>query len=210
VKFLYLVLVLSLACAAPAVGQQNPLGGGGQNPLARKPAWVGAFTDGNVTLALEQGQGDRFSGSLTVGGQTFPVQGTQAGGTRFTGAFTVGAESFAFQATLQGDTLTLVSDGNTYTLARDKPAARANPLAGGGKAPAAGTPGQAGQSELGDVDAGPVTAFKHSSGWLAFGIPQGWRVQGEEPGTIVFDPGYQQGGILEAVVIARFGPARPS
>jgi hypothetical protein len=212
-----LSFVVGLAlCAAPvALAQQNPLGGGGQNPLAKKPAWVGTFSDGSVTLAVKQDGGDRFSGELTVGGQTYPVSGSQSGGTQLAGVFRVGEASFAFKATLAGDTMTLVSDGNTYTLAREQPKAPANPLGGGGgRAPAPASPaphaGGGDASALGDVFGGAVTPFKQSQGWLTFGMPQGWGVQGEEPGTILFNPGYAQGGVLEAVVVGRYGDLDPS
>ena len=212
-------IILALTLAAPALAQQNPLGGppkqGGEqeNPLAKRPPWVGTYTDGSVSLTLAT-SAEGFSGELTVGQQDFPVRGTHTDGTAFEGQFTVDGVAFAFTATRTGAKLTLVSDGHTYELTRE--GAPANPLGGGGAAPkpspspGGGNPA-AGLAELGDVDAAPVTPFKQAQGWLTFGIPQGWRIQGEdaETRTIVFDPGYQQGGVLEAVVLARYGDLEP-
>ena len=114
------LIVLALTLTAPVAAQQNPLGGGGGgNPLAKTPPWAGTYSDGNVSLTLAAGSGaGAIEGKLAVGGSDYPVSGTHTNGTSFQGEFTVDGNAFAFTATRQGNTITLVSDGNTYQLTR--------------------------------------------------------------------------------------------
>ena len=97
-----------------------PVGG---NPLAKK-TYAGTFTDGKLTLELAPG-GDGYAGTIALGENKFPA--TASGGAAgLAGSFAAGNDSYKFTATLDGDTVTLISDGTTYTLKRQAPK---NPLA---------------------------------------------------------------------------------
>ena len=123
------------AGAAPAAGNNNPLDprpappapGGNplerpapQNPLEReRPAapanpLAGAFK-GEELSADFQIAGAKVTGSITKGGKQYRVTGT-AQGNRVVGAFEVAGVEFNFAATLEGETLTLDSEGNKYTM----------------------------------------------------------------------------------------------
>ena len=128
-------ILLVLACSpCPLLGQENPLGGGGENPLDSRPAWAGTFADQKVKAEFSPSS-DGFSGTITVGGASHPARGTiSSDGRRLTGSFTVGQRSFDLTAVLEGQsTLLLTSGGSTYRLLRQE---EANPLSGGtGAAP---------------------------------------------------------------------------
>jgi hypothetical protein len=113
------------AAAGNQLGGGNPLGGGGANPLA-KPAtpFAGTFSDGKLTLDLT-GMDGAYAGTIALGGSKFPAN-AKAGGKGLEGNFWAGNDKYDFTATLDGDTVTLVSDGTTYTLKRQAPK---NPLA---------------------------------------------------------------------------------
>ena len=96
------------------------------NPLAPPDApdpFVGAFSDGALTLTLD-GDAGAYTGSMDLGGQSYPVQAT-ANGNALSGTFSSSGATFTFSATLDGTVLRLESDGNIFTLERQAPA---NPL----------------------------------------------------------------------------------
>jgi hypothetical protein len=202
---------------------QNPLGQP-QNPLARPPApaWVGTWTggapdQGGVRLVAEVSPEGGLRGSLTVQGATYPVTGAERGG-KVEGSFTVQGHAFPFTAEVQGDALVLTSEGAAYHLAREAPPAPANPLARptapanplgqpAPGAPAPATPAPAPSPAGGPLEGaweGPAQRVQHASGF-SYDVPEGWSVRGEQEGMIVLDPGYRQGGTLEALVFLNHG-----
>ncbi|HET6249496.1 MAG TPA: hypothetical protein VFE47_17540 [Tepidisphaeraceae bacterium] len=96
-------------------------------PLPMTPVGDGPFTGkykgDQVALDLSDA-GGQVTGTLTVGDKKFPLAGKSDGG-KLTGNFESDGTKFNFTAALDGTTLTLTSEGNTYTL--KKPAV--NPLA---------------------------------------------------------------------------------
>lgn len=75
-------------------------------------------TDGSEVFVGDEMQfafGADGTGSLTFQGQTYPVT-VQETANGLTGTFNAGGTDFAFEAQRSGDTLTFVTDGNTYQL----------------------------------------------------------------------------------------------
>lgn len=85
----------------------NPLGTATFDPFA------GTYSDDALTLTLEGSSS--YTGSMSLRGQTFPVQAT-ADGNALSGTFSSEGAVFAFTATFVGTVLALTSDGNTFTL----------------------------------------------------------------------------------------------
>jgi hypothetical protein len=110
-----------LGAGPPVSG--NPLQGGDPsrlgNPLApRSPAgsgnFQGIFTDGYVTLEL-RGGGMTYSGHLSVGGQSYPVQARLLEGI-LQGTFASGMTRFPITVTRDDYGVTLESEGQRYSL----------------------------------------------------------------------------------------------
>lgn len=190
---------------------RNPLGGAPQNPLAAPPpppAWAATWSDGEVKLVLEPAAGGAFQGTITVQGATYPVKG-QAGAPKLDGTFSVQGHDFPFTATLDGDVLTLVSEGTTYTLRKERPAQPTNPL---GQRPA--TPSQPGPAQQGEAGAltgvydGPCQPLRHQGGF-SLDLPQGWTVQQEEEGVVVISCGAGANDTIEAMVLIAHGQVEP-
>jgi hypothetical protein len=78
--------------------------------------FVGKFSNGDLTVELT-GNSDGYTGAITLADQKYPATANGVA-QRINGTFVAGGNSLAFTATLQGDTLTLVSGGATYTLKR--------------------------------------------------------------------------------------------
>jgi hypothetical protein len=95
-------------------------------------SYAGTFACAEMTVILT-GSGDRYTGTIEMAGQEFPLS-ARLGGGRLEGTFTSGGDRFPFTATLEGPVLTLVSDGTTYVLGRKAgnplaaPPAKSNPL----------------------------------------------------------------------------------
>ncbi len=88
------------------------------NPLVPMPAdpWLGTFNNENLTFTL-QGDANSYSGTLILGGQSYPVKAVTQGNT-MNGSFTSGGNSFEFTASLDVDTLNLTTGNTNYTLER--------------------------------------------------------------------------------------------
>lgn len=106
----------------------KPAEGGRDNPLAPHgpPPFVGAYKGDDLSIDLTGGEGDRYTGTMTLKDKKFPVT-AHAEGNRLLGTFQSGGTSFDFSATIEGDTLKLTSGGSDYTMRR-APGAD-NPLA---------------------------------------------------------------------------------
>ncbi|MFT3785102.1 MAG: PDZ domain-containing protein [Tepidisphaeraceae bacterium] len=136
------IMLSKVAGAAPAPGpgpapapgpgpapRPNPLPPGPQQPQIAPSGFAGDYTGDNLSLKLVDQPGF-VGGALTINGATYPLQaGVNAG--KLVGKFKVDNALFDFSATLADPTtLSLVSEGNTYTLKRPAPAPQpANPLA---------------------------------------------------------------------------------
>lgn len=109
----------------------NPLGSSGlstQNPLSTAIAtdlFSGDYEGQAFNLSL-QATATGYSGSIVMNGQSYPVQ-AQATANQLSGYFSTNAQNFEFQAELVDTVLSLVSDGQTYTLT--KSLSSQNPLA---------------------------------------------------------------------------------
>jgi hypothetical protein len=68
----------------------------------------------SVDLAGEEAH---YTGTMAIHDKTFPLI-AHAEGNKLIGTFQASGSSFSFTANLDGDTLTLVSDGNTYVMKR--------------------------------------------------------------------------------------------
>ncbi len=198
---------------------RNPLGGGGPpNPLAAPPpppAWAATWADGQVKLVLAPAAGDAgaFQGTITVQGATYPVKG-RSGAPKLVGTFAVQGHDFPFTATLQGEVLTLVSEGTTYTLRKERPAQPTNPLGNPGPATGAGGPTSPGPAPgpqgaaLTDVYDGPAQPLRHAGGF-SLDLPQGWTVQQEQEGVLVISAGAGANNTLEAMALVAHGELEP-
>jgi hypothetical protein len=79
-------------------------------------SFAGRFSDGKVTVDLSQSN-DGYVGTVALGDNQFPAKAAAAQ-QGLTGTFTANGTEFTFTATLDGDKLTFVTGGRTYTLPR--------------------------------------------------------------------------------------------
>src|SRR5215471_14122132 len=91
--------------------------------VAQRDPFAGVFQGDSVALELK-GAGGKYSGTLTVQGQSFPATAT-ASGTTATGAFTVDGRSYSFTFTAYGNGYKLASEGSEYLLTRRQESAAA-------------------------------------------------------------------------------------
>jgi hypothetical protein len=89
--------------------------------------YSGNYTGDNLAVEIVPDAG-AYRGEIRLGEHTFPVKAREAANA-LSGAFTSQGVDYSFNATLDGDKLTLVTDGTTYTLRRLAPPP-VNPLAG--------------------------------------------------------------------------------
>jgi hypothetical protein len=116
-----------------SMGGGNPFGGVGAGGGGGDP-YIGTFANGEVTFSITPGQGG-YAGNLQVQGQSIPFT-AQRTGDHLTGNLSSGGTTYIFEARLQGNTLSVLSDGQTVTLERAG--------VGGGAAPMMGTAPQNG------------------------------------------------------------------
>jgi hypothetical protein len=91
-------------------------------PPAAADSWIGEFKNAQLSVRITPAA-EGYQGVITLGEQRLPFTAAVSGG-RMTGQFVSGNNRFEFAATLARNTLTLVSGGKTYELARQ----RTNPL----------------------------------------------------------------------------------
>lgn len=144
----------------------NPFGGASTGGSGGDP-YVGTFANGEVTFSISPGQGG-YAGNLQVQGQSIPFT-AQRTGDHLTGNLSSGGTTYIFEARLQGNTLSILSDGQTVTLER----AGAD-LGGGGApmmAPAAPQGSMMNGGGMGGGGAGASTQLGQlllSSAWCSF------------------------------------------
>jgi hypothetical protein len=99
-----LVILISVSAAADT-----------DHPAAPTP-FAGTFSNDKLTVVLSA-SGHDYVGTISLGGNSFPATAT-ANDQGLTGVFTASGKQFSFTATLANDQLTLISGGQTHTLAR--------------------------------------------------------------------------------------------
>lgn len=152
-RSLVALIVCALAAPALATQAQNPLAGGAGK-------FAGTFRNDQLTIEL-RASGARYTGTIRMGDQSFPVTATEQDGV-LEGAFQSGGQSFAFRATLNGAALTFTTDGTTYTLQKSG----AGSSAAGGK------------------------RYRNAAG-IVFRAPPDWGVQEVEGNPVLVPPGVQ-------------------
>jgi hypothetical protein len=143
--------------------------------------FAGTFKGAELTITLAATGGDRYTGSILMGGKKYPVTATRVP-QGLEGTFTSDGDKFEFRAKLEGNTLLLNSDGTTHMLLRQggaSPMKAANPLATKAK-PAPTNP----LTKRPGGNSAPVTAaapaalgggtYRHPTG-LRIPLAQGWR-----------------------------------
>jgi len=93
--------------------------------LAQRDPFAGVYQGEKVTLELK-GAAGKYSGTLTVLSQSFPVS-VVANGTSASGSFTAGGMNYPFTLTPYGNGYKLASDGVEYPLVRRDDTASAPP-----------------------------------------------------------------------------------
>lgn len=163
--------------AAPGAGGGGV--GAGTPPPGGGDPWLGIFSDGSVTLDLQGGNG-RYSGTVRVAGQEFPLE-VQGGATELQGAFRTADGDFPVTLRRTGAELILTTDGVSYPLrvagapvAAPAPAA-ANPLApGGGRQGGSGQPSAPAPATVATATPGGAAAPSRAAGGLPHdGTPLG-------------------------------------
>ncbi|MEZ5965845.1 MAG: PDZ domain-containing protein [Planctomycetota bacterium] len=111
-RTLTLLLTALISCGAAVA--QNPLA----HPATPGAPYAGQFTGDRIALDLDfDAAAARYAGTLTFEGQDYACSGEVRDG-ELRGNFDVGGQPYAFAATRSGDTVTLTSDGNSYTLTK--------------------------------------------------------------------------------------------
>jgi hypothetical protein len=101
--------IASTPASAPAPGPENPL-------ARRTISMAGSYKGDELSLDLS-GDPAHYTGTLTLRDKSFPLT-ARGQGNKVTGTFQAAGASFEFTAALDIDTLTVISDGNTYILRR--------------------------------------------------------------------------------------------
>ncbi len=158
------------APSRPATG--NPLAGGGGSPLAQPASdpFVGTFAGAGIAMTVQK-SGEGYAGTLESQGARFPFTAQPAAG-RITGTFAAGGTTYLFEARVQGNTLSLLSDGQTHQLQRAGAAAGgANPLAAAGPGAAPDAAGTSQQDQQ-------ITQILLSSRWCYMSFSSGGGASG--------------------------------
>jgi hypothetical protein len=153
---------------APASAAAAPTAPAAGNPLARSKAapaadpWLGTFLNEQIAFTLIPGQAGAYGGNMVIGGQDYPFTARKAAG-KVSGSFNSGGQAYTFEASLAGNTLSLASGGQTYTLQRRNSATAAAP--GAAPAPASGN---APMPQNTDQVSQQLTQLLTSSSWCSF------------------------------------------
>jgi hypothetical protein len=134
-------------------------------PQGRTDPNTGTFSNQDLRVELRSAAMFKYTGTMTVQGQTFPLQGTLSP-RGLAGSFTANGQAFAFTAVVEGNSMRLVSDGTEYQLTRQGAAAPV-PLG------------------VGNAAAGP--AHEHPRGFR-LRPAAGWRAQNNAQGVILTPP----------------------
>lgn len=123
----FAAILLATLFATPSMGVALVASPGSPLEPARAGSVAGRYSAGAITLDLERGEDDEIFGTLTIGGQAYPVRG-DLDGNEIEGEYRSSGEWVRFSARLDGDTLTLESGGTRHALRRQG-SPRNNPLA---------------------------------------------------------------------------------
>ncbi len=181
--------------ANPLGKPANPLGGR-ENPLAKSKVVVDPFArrfegDGLV-LSLKAGASGAYSGSLSFGGETWPVACRRTDSS-ISGTFGEEQASFPFTAELNKDKLSFTTGDNRFELTGE--ALGASAAASGPALPPAMT----------GVAKGATTPWKHPRDWFSMKLPEGWSVVHADDEIVSVNPGLKQGDAQNAIVLMTFG-----
>jgi hypothetical protein len=133
------------AGAATGGGAAGAAAGAAAAAVGGADPWVGIFSDGSVTVDL-QGSGGRYTGTVRVAGQEFPLA-VSGGSSELSGAFRTAEGEFPVTLRRTGTEMVLTTGGVSYPLrVAGTAAAPTNPLA---PAPRPAAPAQPAQGEGG-------------------------------------------------------------
>ena len=181
--------------ANPLGKPANPLGER-ENPLAKSKVVIDPFArrfegDGLV-LSLKAGASGAYSGSLSFGGETWPVACRRTDSS-ISGTFGEEQVSFPFTAELNKDKLSFTTGDNRFELTGEALAASA--AASGPALPPAMT----------GVAKGATTPWKHPRDWFSMKLPKGWSVTHADDEVVYVNPGLKQGEAQNAIILMTFG-----
>ena len=166
----------------------------------------GTYSGETLSVEIEL-DGDSYEGVIIMGENRFPLSAAVQNDT-LRGTFPSGGNAFPFTATLAGATLTLVSGGATYVLAKKLPAnplaAPANPLsspspltAGKPETPPTGGGAQPDNASLQEAmvraeretQAVPALSqtYKHPLGFF-FNYPESWKLNPASEDALLLVP----------------------
>ena len=142
---------------------------------------TGTFSGEGLTLTLSR-TGDEYTGSASLGGNSFPLKGRFDDSKGLAGTFTAGGSTYDWTASVEGQILKFETGGTVYHLAlpaADNPLAKkpeaANPLADKPNPPPSGEAPQGTlkftRLSIKDPGINNIEAF-------SFLIPEGWQTQG--------------------------------
>ena len=172
--------------ANPLDKPKNPLGAPAAksaDPFARR------FEGDGLVLTLEAAAKDSYKGSLSFGGETWPVE-CRRSGSSISGTFGEGQATFPFSATLSGDKLSLESGDNSFKLTGEAQAASSGPAI---------PPAMTG------VAKGRTSAWEHPRKWFSMDLPRGWDVTHADDEVVYVNPGFKQGDAQNAIILMTFG-----
>lgn len=169
-------------------GAVNPLAPTASNPLSpqtqpnAEDPFVGTFSDGNLSLVLEGGQG-RYSGHIEFGEQRYPTA-AQASGNVLSGQFQANGGTFTFSATLEGTNLSFITSETTYALSKQPDTSASNTQPATPSTSSVATPTTpATPSTTHETGSAEIQAYQQYSGGtrvrssalgISYLIPDGW------------------------------------
>lgn len=133
-------------------------------------AFEGLFANDAITLRLHI-DGGAYAGQVQFDGQSFPVAARLAGGMMLQGTYTYQGQALPFEASLQGETLTILAEGQRYRLTR-----------------------QAAATSTGQAEAAAGT-FSDPDWGIRFMPPEGWERR-QVPAGYLFASNTHRGFIL--------------
>lgn len=146
--------------------------------LAAAGPFAGSFSGDGVQLSLRE-NGATAEGEAVIEGNRHPVK-AQIQGARITGQYLYEGEWVPFSGTIDGSTLTIVSEGTTYRLARQ-----------GGVLAAVSPPNAAAQA----ASTNTPGALRNDGWGIRLKAPAGWTAQSHQ-GGFAFTSSAHKGTIL--------------
>ncbi len=188
IRLLFVTAVVA-ALAVPTAWSSNLFA---PSPIAQaEDPFVGTFEGEAYKLTIRPNpKTPDYAGALVLDGQSIDFKARKVGDV-LKGKLEIQGGSFYFTISIAGDTLTVISDGETYTLKRVGAKTAANPFAAKKKE------GEEGAKEK--TGAG-WKLFRHPLG-LSFGYPADWTMKPLEGGIFQLFP-FGKESASEAVLIA--------